>query len=54
MKWTVKEPKHGDTRIIRRFLFVPRQIGEEVRWLCFVNILQRYEYFLWTDKRFED
>jgi hypothetical protein len=43
MKWKVKYPTIGDTRIIKRFLFLPRCIEGEVRWLEFVKIKQMYK-----------
>lgn len=67
MKWTKKYPPvltKGESRIVRRFLFLPRRIGEEVRWLGFVRIRQEantkqwvsdaggYEYIGWCDREF--
>ena len=43
MKWKVKQPpKIGDTRTIRRFLWLPRRIGDEYRWLEWAEIRQGY------------
>lgn len=39
----VANPKHNDNRVLRKFLLLPTRINEEVRWLCFANIQQRYE-----------
>jgi hypothetical protein len=36
-------PKIGDTRGIRRFLLVPRKIGNVIVWLEFVNVIQCYQ-----------
>ena len=34
MKWTKHpEPKHGDVRVRRGFLWFPQTIGGETRWL---------------------
>ena len=33
----------GDERIINRFLFFPRKIGDQTRWGEFVKIRQRYK-----------
>lgn len=55
--------KQVDSRIIRRFLFIPLKLGEETRWLEYANIEQvvalesggDYEFYLrWFDNRFVD
>ena len=60
MRWTPKEtPEEGDKRVINKFLFFPKLIGEEWRWLERVQILQVYEpdeYYesvicFWEDKK---
>ena len=33
---------NGDVRIIKLFLLFPKQIGDEIRWLCFAKVKQRY------------
>ena len=38
-----KQPKVGDSRIIRRFLFFPKTIGAEKRWLERTDIMQEYK-----------
>jgi len=53
MKLKVSNPKRGDARTIRRFLLFPRVIGNEMRWLCWVNIQQEYED-IWTDDGWKD
>ena len=40
MKWKTKLYSEGDERIITRFLFLPKRIGEDVRWLEWVKIKQ--------------
>lgn len=44
MKWTASQPKPrpkvGDIRYVRRFLFLPTRIGDEVRWLGLEEIKQ--------------
>lgn len=44
MKWLSlpKKPKPGDIRRIKKFLFFPRHIRAETRWLCASEILQIY------------
>ena len=61
MRWTSKEmPEEGEKRVINIFLFFPRLIGEEWRWLERVQILQVYEkdvdyegtrFSCWEDKK---
>lgn len=39
MRWRPKSgPRDGDVRIKRRFLWVPMEMGGEVRWLEFARI----------------
>jgi len=43
MRWTPKpEPHDLDTRMKRRFLLLPKTIGEETRWLEFAAWLEEY------------
>lgn len=54
MRWIRKPNVVGDTRIIRRFLFLPREIRYETRWLEYAEIEQVYEsvragYNGWAD-----
>lgn len=41
-----KIPKQGEVREVKRFLFIPKRIGNEVRWLEFVVIKQSYVSFM--------
>ena len=58
MKWKVKlpppPPKKGDTRTIRVFLWLPRIIGNEGRWLTWAEIKQEFaeagRWLEWVDK----
>ena len=54
MKWKYNEPKHDDTRIITRFLLLPKFINGTAKWLCFANIKQRYEGCNWADDGWHD
>lgn len=36
-------PIEGDERIVRRFLIIPRTIGNQTKWGEFVKIRQRYK-----------
>jgi hypothetical protein len=40
MKWAT--PRDGDTRTLRRFLWLPLEIDHEVRWLEVASWTQRY------------
>lgn len=43
MRWTKSvPPKIGDTRIIKKFLFLPKRIGVDIRWLEFAYVFQQY------------
>lgn len=42
MHW--RTPSLGDERIVRRFLFLPTQIGYEWKWLEFAKIRQVYSF----------
>ena len=37
------EPEHGDWRTIEQFLFFPRQVRGEIRWLERVQIRQYFD-----------
>ena len=40
MKWKTKLYSEGDERVVTRLLFLPKRIGEDVRWLELVKIRQ--------------
>jgi hypothetical protein len=42
MKWSSKRPKIGDKRTVKKFLFLPKTIKEETRWLEWAIIEQQY------------
>jgi len=65
MRWKAKtKPKHGDVRIVRKFLFLKREFYGECRWLEWAEIEEHYiiehdkNHFLrinsegWVEKRF--
>ena len=54
MEWKYKQWKHNDTRVISKFLLVPRHIGGEGKWLCYAKIEQRYEGKNWADDGWHD
>lgn len=55
MRWKEKVWKIGATRVVRRFLFFPRLVAGEWRWLETVKIQQQlrlevhYDGFYWED-----
>jgi len=49
MRWRVRKthyyfPRDGEERTVVRFLFLPRSIRGETRWLCWAKIKQRYRH----------
>lgn len=43
MRWTIKkDPEDGDYRTVTKFLFFPKCINDEVRWLEIATFTQRY------------
>jgi len=53
----------GDTRTIKKFLWMPKTIGCERRWLEFAKIKQRFNFYMgfifftiedWTDLYWDD
>ncbi len=55
MKWAhAPQAKYGDSRVIRRFLLVPRSIHPETRWLEFATIRQEYCSYYWVDREWVD
>jgi hypothetical protein len=46
MRWIEKSyPKNGEQRITKKFLFFPKKIGKETRWLEFAAWVEEYSYF---------
>lgn len=61
MRWKRKEivyPRDGDKRIISKFLFIPKELNNEFRWLERARIEQVYHfpfrYGVWSDVRWID
>ena len=60
MRWTVDpQPKNGDERTRTFFAILPFSIGDEVRWLEKVTVLEVYLYIsspyianVWRPKKF--
>lgn len=44
MRWKTGQYDFLDTRIKEHFLFLPKRIGNECRWLERAKYKQRYEY----------
>lgn len=51
-------PEDGDERVIRCFLFLPKVVDDEWRWLEFADIRQRFYVWMessgWEDVSWED
>lgn len=41
-----KRPKQGQRRIVRKFLWLPLEIGGEMRWLEHATIEEQVQYFV--------
>lgn len=63
MRWKVKMYKAGDTRVITKFLWFPKTLGEERRWLEKASIKQRLNVYTgmmrirgleWADEKWDD
>lgn len=57
MRWITPEPPtEGDTRIVKRFAFLPITIGRENRWLevCYIQQEFKLRYFEWDWEGFYD
>lgn len=57
MRWITKKLTEGETREVRKFLFLPLGIGLELRWLEFVIIRQQvrvrsFESYFWENIAF--
>ena len=58
MRWYLKpEPEVGQVRFVRKFLWWPLKIKNEIRWLEFAYIRQQYCTFYegpsdWVNKEF--
>lgn len=51
MRWWVKKsPREGEIRIKTGFLFLPKKIKNQWRWLEFAEWEQVYD-IIWHDKR---
>ncbi len=54
MRWQKWHAPIGQYRRRHRFLFLPRTVGEEVRWLEWATILQQYACGAgWMDRSFD-
>lgn len=45
MRWKKNNPEYppfGTIRTVRRFLWMPKNIRDDVRWLCFAEYTQEY------------
>lgn len=43
MRWSLqKAPQDGETRIVRKFAFIPTEVGQHIIWLEFYDSHQTY------------
>lgn len=51
MRWKSGEPKRGDSRVVRRFAFLPKHfaINGVTVWLEFYDVVQNYSGGGWMD-----
>ena len=50
MRWIAKsDPRDGEIKIKRKFALFPIRIGNEVRWLEWVNIKYRFYRYYFGD-----
>lgn len=61
MRWGTKPAKHvGDKKVVKKFLFLPKKIENEWRWLERAEILQAFLFndywreFKWKDIEWVD
>lgn len=57
MRWIDKKPKPGDKRIVSGFLFLPKRLKGQYRWLEFTEWWQVFvgsEYNDWCDISWAD
>lgn len=58
--FTNRAPEIGDTRVVRKFLILPRHFGRDRRWLEYADIVEKYfsediyEPALWHEVDFTD
>lgn len=45
MRWINRKPEKDEKRIIKTFLFFPKTINKETRWLEFASIKQVYSMY---------
>lgn len=44
MRWTKHKYMENERHVIRKFALFPIRIGDEIRWLEFVNVVAYYWY----------
>lgn len=54
MRWRKVKPVIGDERVVSEFLFFPKTLDKETRWLEFAEIRQMYWGRPWTKGSWED
>lgn len=51
MRWNIKQHNYEDTRTIKKFLWFPILIDDELRWLETALIEQQYSFMGWENIR---
>lgn len=46
MRYIFRTPKHGDTKVEKKFLFFPVIIDEELRWLETATIRYKFDFII--------
>jgi len=58
MRWPTQRLNHGNTRVVKKFLLLPKSISEETRWLEIVKIKQTFKCYydgcFWEDTEWLD
>jgi len=49
MRWKKKIISRNSRRVIKKFLFLPKTINKETRWLEFVEYIQEYTFVTFGD-----
>ena len=51
MRWKIEKHKCNDKRVVKKFLFLPKTLGNETRLWEFAEIEQRYAFYGWYNHK---
>lgn len=51
MRWLIKHIEYGTIKNVKGFLFFPKSIGREFRWLEYTEWEMKFSYLLWYDTK---